>query len=47
MVAIALLQQKYLDIDFTAVEMMKKSATIEDMVSMFERALHQSSMSGM
>jgi len=46
MVVIALLEKKNLDIDFTSVEMMKKSATMEDMVSMFEKALQEASTSG-
>jgi hypothetical protein len=35
MVVISLLQKKYMDLDFTAVEMMKKSATMQEMVDMF------------
>ena len=35
MVIISLLEKKYLDIDFTTVEIMKKSATVEEMVTMF------------
>jgi hypothetical protein len=35
MVVIALLQKQILDLDFTAVEMMKKSATMGEMVTMF------------
>lgn len=46
MVVISMLHKKYLDIDFTAVEMMKKSATIQEMVAMFEKALQSSSMGG-
>ena len=44
MVVISLLQKKALEVDFSAVEMMKKSATIEEMVGMFEMALQRSSM---
>ena len=47
MVVIALLQKKLLDIDFSAVEMMKKSATMEEMVNMFESALQRSPMMSM
>lgn len=46
MVVINLLQKKVLDVDFTAVEMMKKTATIEEMVSMFEVSLQRCSMMG-
>jgi len=46
MVVISLLQKKYLDIDFTAIEMMKKTATIQDIVAMFEKALQSSTMGG-
>lgn len=42
MVVISLLQKHILDLDFTAIEMMKKSSTIEEMVSMFENALQSS-----
>ncbi len=44
MVVISLLQKQLLDLDFSAVEMMKKSATMAEMVSMFENALQSSSM---
>jgi hypothetical protein len=47
MVVIALLQKKLLDIDFSAVEMMKKSATMEEMVNLFESALQRSPMISM
>lgn len=47
MIVLTLLEKKYLDLDFTAVEMMKKSATIEEMVNMFEAALKRSSIVAM
>jgi hypothetical protein len=47
MVVISLLQKKVLDLDFTAVEMMKKSATMEEIVTMFEEALKRSPMMSM
>lgn len=39
---ISLLEKRILDLDFSVVEMMKKSATIEEMVQMFEAALQNS-----
>jgi hypothetical protein len=42
MVVISLLQRKVLDLDFTAIEMMKKSATMAEIVKMFEDALQSS-----
>lgn len=39
MVALVLLEKKPIDLDFTAVERMKTSATVQDMVTMFESAL--------
>ena len=39
---ISLLQKHILDLDFTAIEMLKRTATMAEMVDLFETALQSS-----
>lgn len=42
LVVISLLQKHILDLDFTAIEMLKRTATMAEMVDLFETALQSS-----